>query len=164
MGFSRPPHTGVKRALFRMPIWIYRLGLGGLLDGRFVLLTHIGRTSGQPRQAVLEIVGRHEESGGYLVASGYGSRSQWFRNILREPRVRFQVGWRHYTGTARPLPAAESGRRLADYARRYPRTAASLMRIVGQDAGTTPADYARVGADRDHGVPIVALCPDQRER
>ncbi|MGH8933767.1 MAG: nitroreductase family deazaflavin-dependent oxidoreductase [Egibacteraceae bacterium] len=159
MTFSHPPRTRAQRALYRAPIWLYRLGLGGLLGGRFLLLTHIGRKSGRPRQVVLEVVGRHEESGGYLIASGYGARSQWFRNILNDPHVRFQVGWRHYTGLARPLPAEESGHRLRDYARRHPRTAAALMRALGQDIDGSDAAYERVGADRDHGVPLVALTP-----
>jgi deazaflavin-dependent oxidoreductase (nitroreductase family) len=102
---SRPARTRLGRALVRAPIWLYRLGLGGLLGGRFLLLTHTGRRSGRPRQVVLEVVGRHEPCGGFLVASGSGTRSQWFRNILEDPRVRFQVGRRRYQGLARPLPA-----------------------------------------------------------
>lgn len=149
----------MQRALFRAPIWLYRMGLGGLLGRRFVLLTHTGRRSGRSRQVVLEVVGRHEESGGYLIVSGYGARAQWFCNILDDPRVCFQVGWRRYAGLARPLPATESGRRLAEYARRHPRLAASLMKAVGQDVDGSAAAYKRVGSDREHGVPIVALQP-----
>lgn len=149
----------LRRVLFRAPIWLYRLGLGGLLGRRLVLLTHTGRRSGQPRQVVLEVLGQEPESGGFLVASGYGARSQWFRNILEDPRVRFQVGRRRYTGLARPLPAIESGQRLAEYARRHPRTAASLMRLVGQDLDGSTAAYQRVGSDPEHGIPIVALRP-----
>ena len=52
MKLARPPRTRLRRALFRAPIWLYRLGLGGLLGGRFLLLTHTGRTSGRPRQVV----------------------------------------------------------------------------------------------------------------
>lgn len=159
MKLSQPPRTRLQRALSRAPIWLYRLGLGGLLGRRFVLLTHTGRNSGRPRQVVLEVVGRHEECGGYLIASGYGTRSQWFRNILVDPRVRFQVGWRHYGGRARPLPAAESGRRLSEYARRHPRTAAALMRAIGQDVDGSAAEYERVGSDPEHGIPIVVLTP-----
>ena len=162
MKLARPPRTRLRRALFRAPIWLYRLGLGGLLGGRFLLLTHTGRTSGRPRQVVLEVVGRHEPSGGYLIASGYGERSQWFRNILEDPRVCFQVGWRRYRGLARPLPAAESGRWLADYAR-HPRATASLLRVLGHDVdGVDGSDAAveRVGADREHGIPIIALWPE----
>ncbi len=50
------PPRGLARLGWRAPIWFYRLGLGGLLGRRFVLLNHIGRKSGQPRQAVLEVV------------------------------------------------------------------------------------------------------------
>lgn len=159
MKLTRPPRTWLQRSVARAPIWLYRVGLGGLLGQRFVLLTHTGRISGQPRQVVLEVVGRHEESGGYLIASGYGARSQWFRNIVSDPRVRFQVGRRHYDGCARPLPAAESGRRLAEYARRRPRTAAALMRTIGQDVDGSDAGYERVGSGREDGVPLVVLRP-----
>lgn len=76
MKLTRPPRTRAQRAVARAPIWLYRLGLGGLLGHRLVLLTHTGRTTGRARQVMLEIVGRDEESGGYLIASGYGTRSQ----------------------------------------------------------------------------------------
>ena len=160
MKLSRPARTRLGRGLVRAPIWLYRLGLGGLLDGRFLLLTHTGRRSGRPRQVVLEVVGRHESSGGFLVASGYGARSQWFRNIMREPRVGFQIGRRRYAGTARPLPAAESGRRLAEYAARHPRIAAELLTAIGQYIDGTAENYRRVGADAERGVPVILLRPD----
>lgn len=159
MRLSRPARGTLSRGLVRAPIHLYRWGLGGLLGQRFVLLTHLGRTTGQARQVVLEVVGRHEESGGYLIASGYGSRSQWFRNVAADPRVSFQVGWQRHTGLAQPLPAAESGRRLAEYAHHHPRTAAALMRTIGQDVDGSDLGYRRVGADREHGVPLVALQP-----
>lgn len=104
---------------------------------------------------MLEVVGRLDD--GVLVASGYGPRSQWFRNIEAEPRVHFQVGRRRCAGVAPPLPAAESGRRLAEYARRHPRTAAALMRTIGQDVDGSAAAYERVGSDVERGVPLAAL-------
>lgn len=158
--FAHPPRTRVQRAVHRAPIALYRWGLGGLLGRRFVLLTHTGRRTGASRQVVLEVVGRHD--GGYLVASGYGPRAQWFRNIVADPRVRFQVGRHRHTGEARPLPPDESGRCLAEYARRHPRTAAALMRAVGQDVDGSPGSYQQVGADAANGVPLVALRPDRR--
>jgi hypothetical protein len=42
----RPPR-GLVGLAFRLPIWFYRLGLGGLLGTRFVLLTHTARRSGE---------------------------------------------------------------------------------------------------------------------
>lgn len=159
MMFTHVPRTRLQRAVHRAPILLYRLGLGGLLGHRFVLLTHTGRRTGRARRVVLEVVGHDEEPGGVLVASGYGARSQWFRNILAEPRVTFQVGRHRHAGTARPLPPEDSGRRLAEYARRHPRTAEALMRVIGQQVDGSAADYRRVGADRHGGVPIVVLDP-----
>ncbi|MDH2390152.1 MULTISPECIES: nitroreductase family deazaflavin-dependent oxidoreductase [Streptomyces] len=144
--------------MLRAPITLYRIGLGGLLGHRMVLLTHTGRKSGLPRQVVLEVVARLPEPGAYLIASGYGERSQWLRNVLAAPEVRYQVGWHTYRGTAVPLPPAESGRALADYARRHPRLAERLMRSVGH-APRTAADFEALGADRRKGVPLIALRP-----
>ncbi|MCH0562532.1 MULTISPECIES: nitroreductase family deazaflavin-dependent oxidoreductase [unclassified Streptomyces] len=156
-----PPASGIRRAVLRAPIRLYRMGLGGLLGQRMVLLTHTGRKSGRPRQVVLEVVARLPEPGAYLIASGYGERSQWLRNILATPRVRYQVGRHRYRGTAVPLPPEESGRALADYARRHPRLAERLMRSVGHDP-RTEADFESLGADRRTGVPLIALRPSER--
>lgn len=155
--FAHPPATRAQRAVHRAPIVLFRVGLGGLFGRRLLLLTHTGRRTGAARQVVLEVLGRHGD--GYLVASGYGPRAQWYRNVLAEPRVRFQVGRRTRPGRARPLPPEESGRHLAAYARRRPRTAAALMRTVGQDVDGSPESYRRVGADPRTGVPLVVLTP-----
>lgn len=155
--FAHPPRTRMQRAVHRAPIALFRIGLGGLFGRRLLLLTHTGRRTGASRQVVLEVVGRHED--GYLVASGYGSRAQWYRNVLAEPHVRFRIGRCTHAGGARPLPSEQSGHHLAEYARRHPRTAAALMRTVGQDVDGSPASYRRVGADPDTGVPLVVLTP-----
>ncbi|WP_052810138.1 nitroreductase family deazaflavin-dependent oxidoreductase [Streptomonospora alba] len=161
MTFADPPRTPLRRALYRAPIGIYRLGLGRLLGGRFLLLTHRGRVTGRPRRVVLEVIGRDEQSGGVLIASGYGDRSQWYRNIRADPRVLVEVGRRRYRGTAVPLPPQESGRALADYARRRPRTAAGLVRALGHEPDGTDRLYERLGADPDGGIPVIALRPDR---
>ena len=46
------PPSGVSRALFRAPIYLYRLGLGWLFGKRILLLNHIGRVSGTQRQVI----------------------------------------------------------------------------------------------------------------
>lgn len=163
MSLAQPPTTPARRALFRAPIWLYRLGLGGLLGRRFVLLTHRGRTSGEARQAVLEVVGRNDATGTVLVASGYGRRSQWFRNVRAQPRVLFQVGGERHRGTAAVLAPKESGEVLAHYARQYPEAAVALMRGLGHEVDGSPESFARVGAD-DDGIPVVRLSPDDPPR
>ncbi|GAB3722167.1 nitroreductase family deazaflavin-dependent oxidoreductase [Nocardiopsis oceani] len=155
----QPPKDPLQRALFRAPIWLYRLGLGGVLGSRFVLLTHQGRSTGEPRQAVLEVLGGNHTTGTVLVASGFGDRSQWFRNIVRQPRVLFQVGNRRRRGTAVPLSPEESGRVLAHYAQKYPAAANTLMRGLGHDVDGGTEDYERIGADPVNGIPVVRLTP-----
>jgi len=82
MKFPNPPRGG-KAIPWRLPILFYRLGLGSLMGKRFLLLNHIGRRSGQSRQAVLEIVQSFPSEGRYLVVSGFGRYSHWYQNIKR---------------------------------------------------------------------------------
>ncbi|GGD26956.1 hypothetical protein GCM10010915_03780 [Microbacterium faecale] len=67
------------RWLMRLPIPIYRAGLGRLLGPRFVMIEHLGRSSGEPRFVVVEIVER--EGRALRVASGFGTKAQWYRNL-----------------------------------------------------------------------------------
>ena len=75
------------RLFFRAPIYLYRFGLGWLMSGRLLMLTHIGRKSGQPRYAVLEVARHDEPSGVFLVPAAFGRKSDWYRNILKTPEV-----------------------------------------------------------------------------
>ena len=86
------PPSGVSRALFRAPIYLYRLGLGWLFGKRILLLNHIGRVSGTQRQVILEVVEHDPTNGSFVVASGWGPTAAWYRNILHTPEVSVQVG------------------------------------------------------------------------
>ena len=83
---------GLARLAFRLPIWLYRLHLGWLLGGRLLLLTHIGRKSGLPRQAVIEVVRHDRATDTYIIASGFGAQVDWLRNIQKHPNVVVQTG------------------------------------------------------------------------
>ncbi|MEV8524456.1 nitroreductase family deazaflavin-dependent oxidoreductase [Streptomyces sp. NPDC052000] len=153
---ATPSPTGWRRVIARAPITLYRWHLGQLLGGRLLLLTHTGRTSGQPRQVVLEITGRDPATGAYHLASGFGPESQWYRNIQQTPRVTIQVGRHRSTATARPMTPEESGRAMAAYAPRHPRTARRLMAVCGIETDGTEDDYYLIG--RDH-IPFVEVTP-----
>lgn len=57
----------------------------------WVLLTTRGRKTGLPREVLLPCERFHE---GLLIISTYGLRSDWIRNIEREPRVTVSAaGW-----------------------------------------------------------------------
>src|SRR5579884_3012404 len=65
------------RSALRVPVFLYRAGLGGLFGHHFLLLTHRGRKSGRVYQTVLEVVRYEPESGESVVVSGWGERSDW---------------------------------------------------------------------------------------
>ncbi|MCB8967494.1 MAG: nitroreductase family deazaflavin-dependent oxidoreductase [Ardenticatenaceae bacterium] len=150
------PPTGLGKLAFRAPIYLFRAGLGGLMGNRFLLLNHIGRKSGQLRQAVLEVVHYERETDTYFVASGYGRSSQWFRNIQANPEVTIQVGSRKLAVTATILGPEESGDMMVQYAHRYPNAAKNLSRLIGYQVDGSDASYRQVGADH---IPFIAMRP-----
>lgn len=125
------PPRGLSRLLYRLPILFYRAGLGWLLGKRFLLLTHTGRISGLPRQAVLEVIRFDRDNDSYYVVSGFGEQAAWFRNIQLTPEVEIIVGRRCMGAQAEILPQKDAERELLDYARRYPLAARLLPRLLG---------------------------------
>jgi deazaflavin-dependent oxidoreductase (nitroreductase family) len=151
------PPRGFNRFLYRLPIWLYRVRLGWLLGRRFLLLNHIGRTSGLPRQAVLEVVRHDKESGAYLIASGFGERSHWYRNLLKTPEVTIQVGNQKLDVVAESLSTAEGAAEMVDYARRHPTAARNLAHLMGYRVDGSEKDYHTLG----EVIPFVVLRPRQ---
>jgi deazaflavin-dependent oxidoreductase (nitroreductase family) len=149
------PPRGLSRFLFRLPIWLYRFRLGWLMGGRFLLLNHIGRKSGQPHQTVLEVVRHDKQTDTYIIASGFGEGSDWYRNLLKRPQVTIQVGSRKLAVVAERLSPPEGAAEMTDYAHRHPTAARNLARFMGYGVNGSEEDYAEVGKL----VPFVALRP-----
>ena len=61
--------------------------------------------------------------------SGFGHRSQWYRNVLAGQAVEVQVARRRFLPAVRPLGVEEAVGVLADYERRN-RLAVPLVRAV----------------------------------
>ncbi len=157
MAEKRQPPRGLLRLLLRAPIWFYRLRLGWLLGGRFLLLLHTGRRTGLRRQAVLEVVDYDPAADVYTVAVGFGRRSDWYQNIRVRPQVVLQVGRRRVAAIAHPLDPAAGGAVMAGYARRYPLAARLLTRLLGHDVDGSPDSYRRLG---EESIPFVSLAVD----
>jgi deazaflavin-dependent oxidoreductase (nitroreductase family) len=138
----------------RAPIWLYRARLGILFGSRMLLLEHIGRRSGARRYVVLEVVDRPAPDT-YIVASGFGTRAQWFRNVLANPQVRVAVGGhRAVHAEARVLSPAEADTTLGAYRARHPRTWATFNGVIEATLGASTAELPMVGlrlAPRVHG-------------
>ncbi|MQA11945.1 MAG: nitroreductase family deazaflavin-dependent oxidoreductase [Pseudonocardiaceae bacterium] len=141
--FDRLP-TGLLRAAFRAPIWLYRAHLGWLLGRRFVYLAHRGRRSGRRRETVVEVVGldRHE----VFVVSGYGERADWYRNLRAAPPVEIRLGARRYPEPGqRFLTPVQTVELLADYRRRHPRTWRRLASAFGLPADSSDRELDEAG-------------------
>lgn len=138
------PPKGCSRVFFRMPVWLYRAKMGWLLGDRFLLLNHIGRKTGLPRQAVLEVVQHDEETDVYIVAVGFGEKSAWYRNLLANPEVSIQVGRRKLAVNAVQLSPEEAGQVMVDFARRYPNEA-KFANMLGYEVDGTEEDYRHMG-------------------
>ena len=142
---ARPP-SGLSRVVFRAPIHLYRLGLGGLFGKRILLLNHTGRVSGMQRQVILEVVEHDRTDGSFVVASGWGPTAAWYRNILHTPEVSVQVGRHTIPVTALPLTAEEGADIFARYAARHRAAARYLLpRLMGFAVDGTEADFRAVG-------------------
>jgi deazaflavin-dependent oxidoreductase (nitroreductase family) len=153
----RPPR-GLSRFLYRAPIRFYEAGLGGLLGKRFLLLTHTGRTSGLPRQTVLEVMRHDPVTDAYYVLSSWGMQTDWIRNIQQTPDVTLTVGARRLPARATLLsPDATEALALA-YAREKPEEARIALRLSGYHADGTLENYRRV-ARQLAGVVFTPVSP-----
>lgn len=149
------PPTGLARVLFRLPITFYRLRLGWLLGGRFLLLTHTGRVSGKQRQVVIEVIGDGGVPGSYVCCSGFGKTAAWYRNITATPEVTIQVGARRWRAMTERLDTEAGPKIMADYAERHPKAARKLSRFMGFEVDGSAGDYREVGRH----LPFVRFTP-----
>jgi len=148
----RPP----LRWLLRLPISLYRLGLGWLLGGRFVLLTVRGRKTGLPRPLVLEVLGPDPQTGGVFVASAWGGSAQWLRNLEACPNAQAQVGRRSFPAEVLRLPEHAGEEQLRNYARRHPLAGRVIFSLL---LGRQPMGTEDKFAVLSRSVPILLVRP-----
>ena len=152
MSRMKPP-TGLKRWFFRSPIWLYNNHLGAILGSRFVLLNHVGRKSGLARQVVVEVVRQDQETGQIVIASGWGTKSQWYQNLQAQPDLTIQVGSQKRWVRAVFLTKEQCGDEMVRYAQEHPRAARKLSSFMNFECDGTPAGYRSVGEQ----LPFVRL-------
>ncbi|MEV4239179.1 nitroreductase family deazaflavin-dependent oxidoreductase [Nocardia sp. NPDC050408] len=130
------------RWLARAPIWLYRAGLGFLFGTRMLMLQHIGRTSGERRFVVLEVVDRPAPDE-FVIVSGFGTKAQWYRNIQAHPQVRLSTGLRrNIAAIATPMTDDESATALERYVDHHPgawdKLRETIEHATGRPVATLP--------------------------
>src|SRR5215469_16095651 len=97
--FRRRRQSPLLRLLLKVPRLVYYGPIAELLRSRCVmLLTTRGRRTGLPRTNGVSFM---PWDGHYVVFSGWGIDSNWYRNLLADPSVRIKVGRREMQATAR---------------------------------------------------------------
>jgi deazaflavin-dependent oxidoreductase (nitroreductase family) len=139
------------RRYSRAHVWIYRK-TGGILGKKWrigaafpwgvpvMLLTTIGRKSGQPKTTPLLYV---EDGERVIVAGSQGGMAkhpQWFLNLTQNPHVEVQIGRKKRNMRARVANREE-------HAELWPRLVALY------------ADFATYQAWTDRAIPVVILDP-----
>lgn len=139
-------HLLRQRWFARAPISLFDAGVGWVFASRLLMVEHTGRRTGLARRVVLEVVD-HPSPDTYLVASGFGARSEWLRNIEVNPHIRLWVGGRRgLPAHARLLSSEETAEALARYSRRHPYAWSALV----------PVFQATLGGPVD-GIPLLAV-------
>jgi deazaflavin-dependent oxidoreductase (nitroreductase family) len=147
--------TGWRRRFFRLPVPLFRAGLGWLFGGRLVLVEHRGRRTGRPRRSVVEVVARGRGTGAVTVASGFGGTADWYRNLRAHPQGVMRTGRKRIPVSAHAVPPERAAAIMVGYGRRHPRLTRRLARFMGFEVDGTDDDFAEVG----RSVPFLELVP-----
>jgi deazaflavin-dependent oxidoreductase (nitroreductase family) len=150
------PPRGLSAILWRLPIWLYRIRLGRLLDHRSLLLNHVGRVSGSPRQAVLEVIKFDADSNTHYVASGFGEKANWYQNIVQTPRVSIRVAGKELPVLAERLPLSDAEIIFKDYHQRHPKALAGLGKMIGYKLSQNEAEILDFFSEE---IPVIAFRP-----
>ena len=150
------PPTGLRRLMFRLPIHMYHMRLGWMLGDHLMLLHHVGRISGKPREVVLEIAEHDQETDSFVVASGWGPTAAWYRNVLQTPDVTIEVGRRSLAVSALPLTREEGAEIFVRYASRRATLAKYVLPLLmGYAVDGSEADFREAGMR----MPFVRFVP-----
>jgi len=131
-----PTMSRLQRWSFRAPVKLFDWRLDRLLGRRFLQLEHVGRKSGAPRRSVLEVI---DVLDGYpVIASGFGTRSDWYRNVTADPNV--TITWRHqrFDATATRLDHDDATALFARYQLEHTRAARGLAKRLGVPVDQDP--------------------------
>src|SRR5713226_2190583 len=97
--FTRRRANPLKRGLLKLPSLVYGGPIAELMRSRCILrLTTRGRKTGRPRTGAVSFMPLDDH---FVVFSGWGIGSNWFKNIRADPEVKVKVGRRQMRASAR---------------------------------------------------------------
>ncbi len=147
---KRPAPRWLKRVA-GLPLVLYALGLGRAFGHRFLVVVHRGRRTGSTYRTMLEVVAWDPARREAVVASGWGERSNWWRNLKAAPAVEVWCAGERFVPEQHVLSHEERVAVLRDYRREHPLAARLFGPLVGLDDRDDALDRL---ADR---VPMIAF-------
>ena len=130
---QKPPALMIP--FMKLPLILYRLGLGWMLGKRFMHLTHVGRRSGKVYHTVLAVL-RFDEQSLEMFAVSPWSESNWYQNIQAAPALEVETGdirrgRVRYAPVQRNLTPEEIADALIAFRKQYPIFSRMVARIPG---------------------------------
>jgi deazaflavin-dependent oxidoreductase (nitroreductase family) len=120
--------------LFKIPVWLHRIGLGGwekLIGAQWMLITHTGRRSGKQYRSMVDVMDYDRSTDTYYIEAAYGTRADWYRNIQANPVFEARVGRRSFNARAVSLTSESTADMLLKFYREKPVYTRSVMAMVG---------------------------------
>jgi deazaflavin-dependent oxidoreductase (nitroreductase family) len=136
MSFTRERPGPMLRRLFKVPLFLHRIGLGGMeriIGVRLMRLTTKGRRTGRNHTVMVDVLGHDEEEDTYYIGSAYGDRADWVRNIGANPVFEVEVGRRRFKARARRVPNPESSEMVSRYLDEHRFYAKGIAWMMGID-------------------------------
>lgn len=107
LGFRQRPGR-LALLVFRLPLPLYRAGWGWLLGRVFLVLTHVGRRTGQPHDTAAMVPAEDRTTGEVVICSVWGPRTDWVRNLRAQPALMVRIGGQSYVPQHRFLSDEEA--------------------------------------------------------
>lgn len=143
--FQRLPKP-VLRLIQFPPQILYRFGLGFLIGHRILLLITTGRKSGLPRVTPLQY---DEIDDVFYIGSMRGLESDWFRNIVANPKVKLRIGRHRLDAVAEPVTDQDRiANFLAGRLEKHPRMMRVILRAAGYSSRPTRDELRAYAKDR----------------
>ena len=127
------PPSGLVRLLLRLPVPLYMAGLGWLFGHRLLMLEHRGRRSHDLHRSVVEVIAYDHRTRESIVAAGWGTATQWYRNIQVQSAVEVHTSAQQFVPAQRFLGEDEAHDVLDDYVMAHRFAARFVLRWLGYD-------------------------------
>jgi deazaflavin-dependent oxidoreductase (nitroreductase family) len=130
LGLRRAPGR-LALAIFRAPVWLFHHGHAAALGRTFLLLEHVGRSTGRPHETVAMVLADDPCTGDVVICSAWGTRADWLCNICAGPAKEVRIGRDRFVPEHRVLTEGEAFVVATAFRDRHPRRLRLMSAVLG---------------------------------